>query len=207
MHDASIPIRDFLDAAAARQSTPGGGSVAALVGALGASMGEMVVNYSVGKEDLAVHEPRLRAAVREFARARAILLRLMEEDQSAYETISALRKLPTDNPDRQSRFPAALLACICVPQAIAATALAILDLSADLVEKVNAYLLSDLAVCAELSMATVRCGTYNVRINLGDITDAAERARLRQEADAMALRAAEIVRRVIPTIWKRAENA
>ena len=47
MYDASHTVAEFVAAAAAKQPVPGGGSVAALVGALGAAMGEMVVNYSV----------------------------------------------------------------------------------------------------------------------------------------------------------------
>ena len=47
-----------------------------------------------------------------------------------------------------------------------------------LVEKVNRFLLSDLAVCCELSMATVRCAVYNVRANLPDVTDPSDRATL-----------------------------
>ena len=80
-------------------------------------MGEMVVNYSLGKKNLAQHEAAHRAAIAEFQRARAVLLQLMVEDQAAYEAITAAKKLPPDAPDRQARFDAALLACIRVPQA------------------------------------------------------------------------------------------
>src|SRR5689334_22187546 len=129
MYAESTPIHDFLNAAAAKQPIPGGGSVTALVGALAASMGEMVLNYSIGKKNLAAHEPQLRESLSEFTRARSVLIRLMQEDQSAYEAISALRKLPSQDPTRQSQSPATLLACIRVPEAIAATALAILELA------------------------------------------------------------------------------
>jgi len=56
---------------------PGGGSVTALAGALAVSMGEMVLNYSIGKKDLAPHAAELQAALAEFGRARAMLLELM----------------------------------------------------------------------------------------------------------------------------------
>ena len=61
--DGSHSLNDFLTALAAKQPAPGGGSVAALAGALAAAMGEMVLNYSIGKKDLAAHEPTLRAAL------------------------------------------------------------------------------------------------------------------------------------------------
>src|SRR3954465_1046993 len=77
MYDATTPIDQFLNAAAAKQPAPGGGSVTALVGALAASMGEMTVNYSVGKKGLEEHQDELRAALAELTRARAVLLALM----------------------------------------------------------------------------------------------------------------------------------
>src|SRR3954466_3104295 len=158
MFDASATIQDFLNGAAAKQPAPGGGSVTALVGALAASMGEMVLNYSIGKKELAGHASELTAALAEFTRARAMLLELMVEDQAAYAAMTALRKLPPDSPERKDKFNATLLACIRAPEAMAGTAVAVLERCDALVDKVNVYLLSDLAVCAELAMATVRCG-------------------------------------------------
>src|SRR5438445_6004454 len=96
MYDQSTSIADFLNAAAAKQPAPGGGSVTALVGALAASMGEMALNYSVGKKNLAEFEPELRASLGEFHRLREIMLELMIEDQAAYESMTALRKLPAE---------------------------------------------------------------------------------------------------------------
>src|SRR5882724_4609782 len=101
MYDVGNTIDAFLTAAAAKQPAPGGGSVTALVGALAASMGEMVLNYSVGKKSLAAHEPEFRAALAEFTRLRAMMLQLMVEDQLAYEAITALRKLPADSAERK----------------------------------------------------------------------------------------------------------
>jgi len=202
MYDATSTIRDFLDAAAAKQPAPGGGSVTALAGALAASMGEMVVNYSIGKKSLAPFAGELAAANKELTRARSILLELMAEDQTAFETLSALKKLPESSPERWEQFPVAALACIRVPEAMAATALAVLDLCDRLTDKVNHYLLSDLAVCAELSMATVRCGSYNVRVNLTEVA-ASDRRAIEGAVEQMLSRATEVIRRVVPRIWAR----
>ena len=203
MYDRSTPIHQFLDAAAAKQPTPGGGSVTALAGALAATMGEMVLNYSVGKKGLEAFQGELRPALDELHRARQILLGLMEEDQVAYAELTAIRKLPEDSPQRRQQLPPALLACIRVPQAMAATGVAVLGLCDRVTDSVNRYLLSDLAVCAELAMATVRCGAYNVRANLADIPDEAERQRIEAESAAMLVHATEVIRRVVPRIWAR----
>ena len=82
MFDASTPIGTFLTAAAAKQPTPGGGSVTALAGALAATMGEMTLNYSVGKKGLEAHQDILAPALCELTHAREVLVRLMIEDQA-----------------------------------------------------------------------------------------------------------------------------
>src|SRR5438067_5556882 len=173
--DPNQPVKDFLAALAAKQPTPGGGSVAALAGALAAAMGEMVLNYSIGKKDLAAHEPVLREAVAELTRARAVLLELLIEDQLAFEKLTAARKACNNAGDSDPAFAAALLACIRIPQTIGATATAVLELAERVTPIVNKYLLSDLAVCAEMAMATVRCAAYNVRVNLADVSDPTDR--------------------------------
>ena len=115
-------IAEFLDGTAARQPAPGGGSVAALVGALSAAIGEMVLNYSIGKKGLEAHQTALKQALAEMHRARQVMLELVTEDQSAYQAFTAARKLPGDAPDRDEQFNSALLASIRTPEAIAATA-------------------------------------------------------------------------------------
>lgn len=203
MFDQDSTIKQFLDAAAAKQPTPGGGSVAALAGALAASMGEMTVNYSIGKKDLAAFEGELKPALAEYYKARQVLVQLMAEDQVAYAALTAARKLPEGSAERASQLPAALAACIRGPQAIAATSVAVLELCERVVNFVNPWLLSDLAVCADLSMATVRCAVYNVRVNLPDITDPAERQRIEAATFELLSRAGLLIQQVSPRIWAR----
>jgi formiminotetrahydrofolate cyclodeaminase len=203
MYDSTRTIADFLTAAAAKQPSPGGGSVTALVGALAASMGEMVVQYSVGKKGLSAFSDDFKTALAELARARQVLLELMVEDQSAYDALAALRKLPRDSARRQERWTPTLLACIRVPQAMAATGLAILKLCDHLVNIVNQLLLSDLAVCADLAMATTRCALYNVRINAKELTEAADRTAVERTSMDLLARAATVIQHVGPRIWDR----
>ncbi len=203
MFDKSTTIQQFLDAAAAKQPTPGGGSVTALAGALAASMGEMVVNYSVGKKDLAPFTNELKPALTEYNHARQLLLQLMTEDQQAYAALTAARKLPDGSLERAAQLPEALAACIQAPQAMAATSVAILALCDKIVDFVNPWLLSDLAVCADLSMATVRCATYNVRVNLDDVDTAAERQQIEDGMLKLLSRAKTLIQQVSPRIWAR----
>lgn len=204
--DKTQSIDAFLSATAAKQPTPGGGSVAALTGALSAAIGEMVVNYSVGKKDLVQHQAELQTALTELTRARQIMLELMVEDQLAFHELSVCRKLPITDPQRSARFNEALNVCIGIPQTIGATAAAILGNCDKCVEMSNKFLLSDLAVCAELAMATVRCATYNVRVNLADVEDQQRKLTIESAAFKQVIDAGKIIQQVIPRIWTKLEK-
>ncbi len=129
----------------------------------------------------------------------------MLEDQLAYKAVSDAKKLPEGTPDRQERVNAAVVAAIRCPQAIAATALATIDIANRVVDTTNRWLLSDLAVCVELAMATVRCGVYNVRVNLADVPES-DRATLMQQSQQMIDHGVRALRSVLPRIWKRIES-
>jgi formiminotetrahydrofolate cyclodeaminase len=200
--DRTTTIEKFLEAAAAKQPTPGGGSAAALAGALAAAMGEMVLNYSVGKKGLENHAEALKAGLGEFRRAREIMLELMAEDQSAYEAMAAARKGADSATWEQT-----VMICTTVPQTIAGTAVAILELADGLAEKVNQYLLADLSVCAELAMATTRAALYNVQANLKEIGDVEQRRRIEQTSDRLLSRARGVIQSVVRRISQRASSS
>jgi formiminotetrahydrofolate cyclodeaminase len=203
MYDANTSLADFLQAAASRQPTPGGGSTTALVGALSAAMGEMVLNYSIGKADLAAYEDELRPALAELTQARRVLMELMVEDQSAYEVVGQVRKLAAGSPERLAQEPAALLAAIRVPQAIAATCVAVLELADRMVNFVNYQLLSDLAVCSDLAMAATRCAIYNVRVNISDAMSPEDRRGVESSISRLLSQAAMRIQQLSPRIWAR----
>src|SRR5205823_5153827 len=86
----SLPIGDFLAATAAKQPTPGGGSVAALCGALAACLAAMALEYTVGKKAFAAYDVEIREALAQLQNASAMLQELMAEDVAAYDNLSAL---------------------------------------------------------------------------------------------------------------------
>lgn len=203
MLNATTPIEKFLTDTAARTPTPGGGSVAALVGALAAAIGEMAVNYSLGKKDLAPHETLFHETAKELKSARETLLQMMLEDQQAFAALSAARKLPADSPEHL----AAARACSLGPQIVAATALAVLELCDRVADVANQNLLSDLAVAAELAMATIRTASYNMRVNLPGMNDQAMRDALAAQTQNRIERARDILVRLMPRLWARIESA
>ncbi len=201
MLDAKTPIESFLSATAAKQPTPGGGAVAALCGATAAAIGEMVLNYSIGRKATPHFDPLLKPIVDELTRARAMMLELMVEDQEAYGEFNTIKK-EADSADKAKRLADALDRSVAVPRAIAALASSILTLAEQAVENSNRWLLSDLAVCCELAMAALRSAIHNVRVNLAEL-DADRRPGLDAECGALLRRAVERVQRVMPRIEAR----
>jgi len=173
---ASTTLSDFLAQTAAKTPAPGGGAVGSAVGALSAALAQMVVSYSLGKKNLAEHQPKLTEAAHVLERARAVLLELAEEDAAAYGLVNELQKLPESDP-RRAQLPAANAASVQVPLAVMGTCVDLLRLFASLAPITNRHLRSDLAIAAILAEATVRASRWNVEVNLAFLTDDAEKAR------------------------------
>ncbi|NLF29793.1 MAG: cyclodeaminase/cyclohydrolase family protein [Planctomycetes bacterium] len=162
-------VASFVEATAARTTTPGGGSVAGVVGALAAALGEMAVGFTRDKAKFAAHADDYARLGERLPRARAMLLELVAEDVNAFELYSDAMK--AEGPARQDAVQLALAACIDVPREMAKIALAILDDLALLSDRCTKWLLSDLAAGAILAEAVVKLCDYNVRVNAGACAD------------------------------------
>jgi formiminotetrahydrofolate cyclodeaminase len=196
---ATTTVEGFLASVAAKQPTPGGGAVSAVVGALAAAIGEMAINYSIGRKATPQFDAELTLVLGELTRARAVMLELVVEDQEAFAELSAAKKLAADDPTRPARVAAAGEMCIAVPRSIAATALAMLRHVEPIVEKSNKWLLSDLAVSIELAMATIRTAHYSVRANLSEV-DALRRVSLTKECEEQIRRGVELLNRALSAV-------
>jgi formiminotetrahydrofolate cyclodeaminase len=127
----------------------------------------------------------------------------MAEDQLAYSALSLARKLPENSPEKAAQSSLALHTCIRIPQAIAATSVTMLELSDRIINFVNPQLLSDLAVCCDLAMATARCAAYSVRANMCEVSDPLERQHSEATITQLLSRAAGLIQKVAPRIWAR----
>ena len=203
MHDASKAIGEFLAATAAKKPTPGGGAATALVGALAASLGEMVINYSLGKKGLEAFDAELRSCLAELEQARDRLLGLMADDQQAYQAMAAARKQRGSGPDGEARYQAAVNQAVHIPQAVAEAGRSILNLCDRLVLFVNPMLLSDLAIAADLAMACVRCSAYNVQANLGEMSDETTRRANHAATNKLLSESLKLIQNASPRIWER----
>jgi len=180
---SSQNVGDFCDTISAETSAPGGGSVAAVVGAMGASLTAMAARFSKEQwEDAA-------GAVAQAEALKARLLPLADEDARAYETVLLALRMPrdvdVDDDVRDAAIGDALSRATDVPLAIAEASLDVATLACELAERGNPNLHGDAAAAVFLSEAAVRTCANLVEINLAT-----------QEGDERLDRARELVERV-----------
>jgi formiminotetrahydrofolate cyclodeaminase len=185
----------FLDAVAEPTATPGGGSVAALAGALGASLGQMVAGLSRKKKSQAAHVDRLSEAVAEFNAASRALAEAIDRDAASFESVMAASKLPQGNAAEQRRredaIQQALKGAASVPIEVARLAADIFERLGQLESISSPSMLSDIRVGRLMAAAGARGALENVAINLESITDAAFAERMRSESASILARVGE----------------
>lgn len=159
-------IQQFLSELAAKTPTPGGGAAAPVSGAIGASLANMVVSYSLGKKNLAEHQTALEAASEALSAFTRRFQALAEEDAVAYARMNELQRLPEGDP-RKGELAGATDKAIDVPVQVVALCLETLELCARLAPISNKFLLSDLAIAAVLLESCARASRWNVLINAG----------------------------------------
>lgn len=168
-----LPIQEFLVRVAARTPTPGGGSVAAIAGAMGTALGEMVVAYSTPAKQNPT--PALAALAKELIEGRGTFLELANADTDAYEAVRSARrekKAKPDDPVLQRAFVDALQRAAEVPLDTARLARRLQNLLEAHREQTNPALSSDLVSGLALLRAAALSALANVSINLVDLREA-----------------------------------
>jgi formiminotetrahydrofolate cyclodeaminase len=167
---SDLSVRELTARLASGEPIPGGGSAAALAGAMAAALVSMVVELSVGKPGAAGHDAVLREAGEAAVQRRTALLDLAEEDAVAYAAVVRARHLPKESEaDREARARAlrtAMVEAARVPLRTAEVAAEVLELAHTIAPIGNRNAASDAGVAARLAAASVHGALLNVRINL-----------------------------------------
>jgi len=170
------PLKDFIEDTSSRTPTPGGGSVAALVGALGGALLSMVSNFTLGKKKFESVQKEIKDILQELNLYTSRLCELIQDDISAYQNFSRVSSLPKNTQqERKIRMEAmekALKNAAEVPLKTADLSLKLIKLASRLVSIGNPNLISDVGVGAILAEATLESAALNVEINLSYIKDA-----------------------------------
>lgn len=204
----SLSCAGFLDALGSRSPAPGGGGASALVGALSASLGHMVCEYTVGKKRYEQFEDDVRAAMSSLTRLGQELQALVDEDASAYSLVSEAYALGKDDPARAGAVNRALGAAAVAPLRTMAACAQALDAFEELSFKGSMLLQADVYCACELAMSALRCARLNVLVNTLSMTDRSRSAELEGRAEALLGRAEpvyeNVLARVLKTIKKEA---
>jgi len=166
-----MTLNDFLSELASDSPTPGGGSVAALAGALAAALTSMVANLTIGKKKYADVQDDVQAVLKKTEGLRLELSELMQEDAAAFDKVMVAMKLPKETDEEKAKradaLQAALVDAAMVPLAVMEKCVEVIALAKVAAEKGNKNAVSDAGVAALMGRAGAHAAKLNVMINLG----------------------------------------
>lgn len=198
------PVTQFLDELASSAATPGGGSGAAIMGALGAALVSMVCNLTIGKKNYAEVEPEMRSVLHDAEALRQRLADMVAEDIAAFNGLMAAYGLPKltdeDKAARGAAIQHALRAATEAPLACARACAEVIKLSMRAAEVGNRNVISDAGVGALAAQAALRSAALNVDINVPSLQDQAFAQACRDEMDVLLASAVPLSEQAIALV-------
>ena len=172
---ASMTVKGFLEELASNSPAPGGGSVAALSGSMGAALLEMVTNLTIGKKNYEEVWEDMKIASKNISIHRERLLELVDEDTNAFNDVMKAFKLPKETDEEKAARSAAIQTgykkAIDTPMETGKRCIEVLESASPVAEKGNRNSITDVGVGADMAAAGLVGAVMNVRINLGSIKD------------------------------------
>jgi glutamate formiminotransferase/formiminotetrahydrofolate cyclodeaminase len=195
---------EFVGTVASGAPTPGGGAVAALAGALGAALAEMVAQLTVGRKKYAEVEEDMQAIIAQATELRGKLLTGIDQDMGAYDSVMRAFKIPKDDPTRDTGIQQALTIAAEVPLLIMNDALAAMMLASSVAALGNINAISDAAVSAHMALAAIESAALNVRINAKSMTNATQSEHFRNKSLEIVQAAHKLHAQIISQVETRA---
>ena len=179
----------FIEELASKAPIPGGGGASALVGAVGAALGNMVGSLTVGKKKYADVQEDILTLKARTDKLQAEFLALVERDAEVFEPLSRAYGLPKDTPEQQAEkervMEAALKEACAVPLQIMEKCGEAIELHREFAAKGTALAISDVGVGVALCKAALQGASLNVFINTKAMTDRAEAERANARAEEL----------------------
>jgi glutamate formiminotransferase/formiminotetrahydrofolate cyclodeaminase len=200
-------VREFCNETLSDSPAPGGGSVAALMGALGASLGGMVANLSAGKRGW---DDELEYFSNWAVKAQQLkdeLLSLVDEDTNAFNKVMDAFGLPKNSPEekaaRAEAIEKATKHAAEVPLRVMETGAKSYQLLSEMANNGNPASVSDVGVGALATRACIRGAAMNVRINLGQLKDKKFRSRLQKRVHKVSADSEAEFRKIIRIVERK----
>ncbi len=189
---ADLTILGFNDELSSNSPAPGGGSVAALVSSLGASLASMVAALSHEKKGFLKKKPMLEVVGTKTQKIKDRLVLLIDEDTNAFNRVMEANRLPqgteSEKAIKEKSVQAANHYVVEVPLEVAKLSLEVMQLALQMVEEGNPNSVSDAGVGAEVAYAGLRGASLNVLINLPGLSaDKTFAAKVKSEVDNLLL--------------------
>lgn len=199
-----MPLQSFLDQLASGSSTPGGGSAAGVMGAMGAALVSMVCHFTVGREKYAAVDAQMRRVLDEAEAARARLTEAIAADVRVFDQVMAAYGLPKASDEEKAARSAAIQLALKdatdVPLACARACADVIRLSADAAAHGNSNVISDAGVAVMAAYAGLKSAALNVYINVGNIKDTEFTATRVAELEALLAEAESAVGKIFGAV-------
>ncbi len=204
---ARSSLEDFISKLSAGTPTPGGGSAAALSGALAASLVQMVCELTLGREKYKAHDAAVSSIREKAGGLRRDLLALVDRDAAAYDEVIKAVRMPKESDEdltaRKDALSKANLFATETPMAVADACAALMTMAIDLAHKGHPNALSDVGTAALLAYAGLRGGAMNVRINLKGIADEAYAEKARERVQRLEVEGEKLREEALISVFSR----
>lgn len=203
---AEMQVTEFVNLMASDAPAPGGGSAAALEGALGAALTAMVCALTVGKKKYADVQELAVKSQKKADDLKARFVDVMDRDTEAFNAVSAVFAMPKDTDEqkaaRKAAMQEALKGCTKTPFEMMQLACETLELTRSLVGRLNASAASDLGCSALALRAAIQGAWLNVLINISGIADEAFAAEYRANGQVLLDKALPLADEIYEEILK-----
>jgi glutamate formiminotransferase len=202
-----LDLRQFCNETLSDSPAPGGGSVAALMGALGASLGGMVANLSAGKRGWDEQVDYFSGWAVKAQQMKDELLFLVDEDTAAFNNVMNAFGLPKDSAEEKTARSAAIQEAYKhaaeIPLRVMQTSLKSYELLAAMAEKGNPASISDVGVGLLASHACIEGAAMNVRINLASMKDEKAKAAFSKQVQEIRTESEDQFRKISQVVEKK----
>jgi formiminotetrahydrofolate cyclodeaminase len=200
-------VNEFLDEVASSSAAPGGGSVSALAGSLGAALTSMVCRLTIGKKKYADVQTEMEETLKKSEALRANLTTMIDDDTQAFNKVMAAFGMPKETEgqkeQRSEAIQEATKSATLVPLRLMSLCEEGIGLARTVAAEGNKNSLSDAGVALLLLQAAAHGAEFNVRINLGSLEDAKFRDDVAHEAMGITERVDFLVGTSMPELLAR----
>ena len=184
-----LTVKEFLNKVAGSDPVPGGGSIAALNGAVASALAAMVANLTIGKKKYEEVQNDMQAIAPKAEGEKDIFTTDIDRDSEAYDRVFSCFKMPKDTDEQKAARSAAIQEATKyaaqVPMEVALRAYALMPLIAEVALKGNQNAVTDACVAMMSARNAVLGALLNVRINLGSLKDKDFANSMQAEADEL----------------------